>query len=72
MSEKPKLPHCDCPLCRRSREFSKQIARLSPAKREYFERLYDHLMNVECELEMVNAAIDSGQYIPAPATGAQP
>lgn len=42
---------CECALCQRGREFGRHIARLSPARQAYFNALYDHLLEVESELD---------------------
>lgn len=46
---------CKCSLCRRSRRFYRNTAKLKKPEMEWMREFYDYVLNVECEDEMRKA-----------------
>jgi hypothetical protein len=49
---------CECSVCKYSRVVEHQLEQLAPEQREFFEEMYDILINVEFDRDYSDAVID--------------
>lgn len=49
---------CECNVCKYSRKVRHQLEQLAPEQREFFEGMYDTLINIEFDRDYSDAVID--------------
>lgn len=48
---------CECAVCKRYKGFCEQVATLPETQRAYFEAMYEHLVEVEMDLDYYRAVV---------------